>query len=168
MSAADATKVIDEEVPVLETAEDVVAQMDPRLGKQSKRYAKVMAKLGLVDEPNVLRVSVKKFGSISFGFTNPEVYRFPGTNTFVFFGEFQIEEIAGMDQKKAAKAVAKPAEKKAAAPADEEEVAEDATGLDEKEIEMVISQAQTTRNKAIRALKNNKGDLVNAIMELTM
>ena len=167
MSAADSTKVevVDEEVPVLETAEDVIAQMDPRLGKQTKRYAKVMAKLGLVTEENILRVSVKKFGSISFGFTNPEVYRFPGTNTFVFFGEFQIEEIGGMDQKKAAKAAAKPAEKKAAA-VDEKE--EDATGLDEKEIEMVMSQANATRNQSIKALKNNKGDLVNAIMELTM
>lgn len=167
MSAADATKVIDEEVPVLETAEDIMATMDPRLGKQSRRYAKAMAKLGLVNEDNILRVSIKKFGSISFGFTNPEVYKFPGTNTFVFFGEFQIEEIGGMDQKKAARSVAKPVEKKAAAPA-ADEPEEDATGLDNKEIEMVMSQANATRNQAIKALKNNKGDLVNAIMELTM
>ena len=159
-------QIIDDEVPVLESAEDVVSTMDARVGKQSKRYAKAMNKLGLVNEDNILRVSIKKFGSISFGFTNPEVYRFPGTNTFVFFGEFQIESI-GDQQQAAAKAVAKPAvaAKPAAPAADEKE--EDAGDLPEKEIEMVISQANVTRNQAIKALKNNKGDLVNAIMELT-
>jgi len=34
-------------------------------------------------------------------------------------------------------------------------------------IELVMSQANVTRNKAIQALKNNKGDIVNAILELT-
>eukprot|EP00744_Colponema_vietnamica_P000534 GILI01000952.1.p4 GENE.GILI01000952.1~~GILI01000952.1.p4 ORF type:complete len:168 (+),score=98.07 GILI01000952.1:2239-2742(+) len=167
MSAADATKVIDEEVPTLETAEEVIPTLDGRSGKQSKRYAKAMSKLGLVAENNILRVSVKKFGSISFGFTNPEVYRFPGTNTFVFFGEFQVEELGMDNQKQAARSVAKPAEKKAAAPAVDEKP-EDATGIPDKEIEMVMSQANVTRNQAIKALKNNNGDLVNAIMELTM
>lgn len=60
----------------------------------------------------------------------------------------------------------------AAAPAeeaggdDEEEV--DAGDLEDRDIELVINQAGTTRNKAIKALKNNEGDIVNAIMELTM
>jgi nascent polypeptide-associated complex subunit alpha len=49
---------------------------------------------------------------------------------------------------------------------DEEEV--DETGVDEKDIDLVMSQANVTRAKAIRALKNNNNDIVNAIMELTM
>lgn len=49
---------------------------------------------------------------------------------------------------------------------DEEEA--DATGVEAKDIELVIQQAQVSRSKAIRALRNNNNDIVNAIMELTM
>ena len=41
-------------------------------------------------------------------------------------------------------------------------------GLDEKDIELVISQTMAERSKAIQALKNNNNDIVNAIMELSM
>lgn len=44
----------------------------------------------------------------------------------------------------------------------EEEV--DETGTEEKDIELVMSQANVSRGKAIRALKNNENDIVNAIM----
>ena len=49
---------------------------------------------------------------------------------------------------------------------DDEEV--DETGLEEKDIELVVSQANVSRAKAIRALKKNSNDIVNAIMDLTM
>ena len=45
---------------------------------------------------------------------------------------------------------------------------EDATGVEEKDIDLVMSQASVSRNRAIRALKKNENDIVNAIMELTM
>lgn len=35
-------------------------------------------------------------------------------------------------------------------------------------MELVMSQANVSRAKAIKALKNNANDIVNAIMELTM
>lgn len=66
------------------------------------------------------------------------------------------------------------------APIAEESEEEDATGgadasgsdggpaVEEKDIELVMSQAAVTRQKAIRALRNNQNDIVNAIMELTM
>uniref|UniRef100_A0A915CL93 NAC-A/B domain-containing protein n=4 Tax=Ascarididae TaxID=6250 RepID=A0A915CL93_PARUN len=44
----------------------------------------------------------------------------------------------------------------------------DATGIEEKDIELVCSQANVTRNRAIKALKKADNDIVNAIMELTM
>ena len=44
----------------------------------------------------------------------------------------------------------------------------DATGLKEDDIELVMAQANCSRPKAIKALKNNEEDVVNAIMELTM
>jgi len=45
---------------------------------------------------------------------------------------------------------------------------EDETGMDQKDIELVMQQANCGRAKAVRALKKNDFDIVNAIMELTM
>ena len=49
---------------------------------------------------------------------------------------------------------------------DDEEV--DQSGVEDKDIELVMSQANVSRTKAVKALKNNANDIVNAIMELTM
>lgn len=49
---------------------------------------------------------------------------------------------------------------------DDEEV--DATGLEDKDIELVMTQASVSRNKAIKALKENDNDIVNSIMALSI
>ncbi len=46
--------------------------------------------------------------------------------------------------------------------------AEDAEGVEAKDIELVMTQASVSRAKAIKALKAADGDIVSAIMELTM
>lgn len=46
--------------------------------------------------------------------------------------------------------------------------AEDAEGVEAKDIELVMTQASVSRAKAIKALKMADGDIVSAIMELTM
>ena len=43
----------------------------------------------------------------------------------------------------------------------------DETGVEAKDIELVMSQANVTRAKAVKALKNNQNDIVNAIMVST-
>ena len=40
----------------------------------------------------------------------------------------------------------------------------DAAGIESKDIELVMNQANCSREKAIAALANNGGDIVNAIM----
>lgn len=52
------------------------------------------------------------------------------------------------------------------APIQEESEEEDVdeTGVEEKDVDLVISQANVSRGKAIKALKNNSNDIVNAIM----
>ena len=164
--------VEDDEVPVLEAADNDEPTMDGRGGKAGKRYAKTMAKLGLKPEPNIVRVQLRKHQGMSFGISKPEVYRFPGTNTFVIFGDTQVED-PGLESKAARSVVGAAAEKApeaapaaAADAADDEDV--DAGTLQDKEITVVMSQANVSRGKAIKALKNNNGDIVNAIMELTM
>lgn len=66
-----------------------------------------------------------------------------------------------------AQAAAPAAAAPAAAGADDDE-AVDETGLDAKDIDLVMSQASCSRSKAVKALRNNDGDIVNAIMEVTM
>lgn len=166
--AQNAAAMAEEEIPTLEAAEV------PQNAKQSKRYAKAMAKMGLKPEPNIMKVTIRKTGSLSFAMVQPEVYRFPGTNTFVIFGEAQLEDTSALAQEAAARAAVSGAasvssDAAASAPAAEEDDGEvDAGDLDEKEINVVMSQANVSRSKAIKALKNNNGDIVNTIMELTM
>ena len=49
---------------------------------------------------------------------------------------------------------------------DDEEV--DDTGLESKDIELVMTQASVSRKKAVKALKENDNDIVNSIMALSM
>lgn len=49
---------------------------------------------------------------------------------------------------------------------DGEEV--DAEGIEDKDIELVMTQANVSRNKAIKALKENDNDIVNSIMALSI
>jgi len=50
---------------------------------------------------------------------------------------------------------------------DEDDGDMDDTGLEEKDIELVMQQASVSRKKAVRALKENDSDIVNSIMALS-
>lgn len=99
----------------------------------------------------------------------PDVYRSLNSDTYIVFGESSVEDMNAQAQ--AAQALAGEAETEASEQtettpaAEEEDDGEvDATGVDEKDIELVVSQANVSRNKAVKALKNNNNDIVNAIM----
>ena len=49
---------------------------------------------------------------------------------------------------------------------DDEQV--DESGVEPKDIELVMSQANVSRSKAVKALRAADNDIVNAIMDLTM
>lgn len=51
--------------------------------------------------------------------------------------------------------------------ADEEEEEVDETGVEPRDIDLVMTQAGVSRTKAVKALKTHTGDIVSAIMELT-
>ncbi len=55
-----------------------------------------------------------------------------------------------------------------AGPADDDDEEVDDSGVEQKDIELVMTQANVSRSKAVKALKNAEGDIVSAIMELTM
>ena len=144
--------------------------------RNEKKSRKAMQKLGMRAVPGVLRVTVKKSKNVLFVINKPDVFKSPNADTYVVFGEAKSEDSTGASQAAAAKQF-RPPQAEAAAPAvegdaaaaaageDEEEV--DETGVEAKDIDLVMSQAGCTRAKAVKALKENDGDLVNSIMSLT-
>ena len=44
----------------------------------------------------------------------------------------------------------------------------DDSGLEAKDIELVMAQASVSRKKAVKALKENDNDIVNSIMALSV
>ena len=127
--------------------------------------------------PDIIRVTVKKSKNILFAISNPDVFKSPNSDTYVIFGEAKIEDLSAQAQSQAAQQFQAPEAAKipsatpaAAAPAADDADAGDLdeSGLEPKDIELVMSQASCSRSKAVTALKANDGDIVNAIMELTM
>lgn len=60
-------------------------------------------------------------------------------------------------------------EKKKEAEEEEEDEGEvDESGIEQKDIELVMGQASCSRKKAVKALKENDGDIVNSIMALSI
>lgn len=75
-------------------------------------------------------------------------------------------EHAGHNHGEPSKAVESGEAKKDEDEDDGEEV--DAEGLEDKDIELVMTQANVSRKKAIKALKENDNDIVNSIMALSI
>lgn len=150
----------------------------PIQNRNEKKARKAMLKLGMKPVPGILRVTVKKSKNVLFAINKPDVFKSPNHDTYVVFGEAKSED-QGAAQQQAMAAKQFQQQQAAAAPAppaampemaeipDEDDDAEDETGVDAKDIELVMSQAGCARSKAVKALKENDGDLVNSIMSLT-
>jgi nascent polypeptide-associated complex subunit alpha len=113
-----------------------------------------------------------------FVVSQPEVYKSPNSDTYIIFGEAKIEDLNSQAQASAAQQLVSQAQQGREAPAavesKEEEAEEeddgeeiDETGVQEKDVELVMTQAGVGRKAAVTALKNHDNDLVNAIMEVS-
>uniref|UniRef100_A0A0D9VA27 NAC-A/B domain-containing protein n=1 Tax=Leersia perrieri TaxID=77586 RepID=A0A0D9VA27_9ORYZ len=140
--------------------------------RSEKKSRKAMQKLGMKTITGVSRVTIKKSKNILFVISKPDVFKSPNSDTYVIFGEAKIEDLSSQLQTQAAEQFKAPdlsnviskAEPSAAAQ-DDEEV--DETGVEPKDIELVMTQATVSRSRAVKALKAAGGDIVTAIMELT-
>merc|ERR1711985_193416 len=184
MKAEDPVEVVDDveddstddDMPEMEDGEEGSGKS--KQSRSEKKSRKAMQKLGMKPVPGIVRVTVKKSKNILFVIKDPDVFKTNDSNprgpqTFIVFGKAEIEDLsqqatnaaveqfkppAGGDMAKAAEAV--------------EEVDgddsgdEDAGDLDENDIDLVVKQAGVTKAKAIKALKSNDNDVVNAIMAL--
>jgi nascent polypeptide-associated complex subunit alpha len=171
-----------EEVKDTETQETTEITEDPAgddaAGKQTraqKKMMKSMSKLNLKHVPGIMKVVMRRKGNILFSIHGGEVYKAPGSDTYIVFGEAQPEDLISSAQREAAKKFKQPETAKPAVAKIEEEEEEaeeegdiDTEGVEDKDIELVMAQAGVSKAKAVKALKKNNNDIVNAIMELTM
>ncbi|XP_043543896.1 uncharacterized protein LOC122548950 isoform X2 [Chiloscyllium plagiosum] len=145
--------------------------------RSEKKARKAMSKLGLRQVHGVTRITIRKSKNILFVITKPDVFKSPVSDIYIVFGEAKIEDLSQQAHKAAAEKFKVPIEHATLVPettptltikeeSEEEEL--DETGLEARDIELVMAQANVSRGKAVRALRHNKNDIVNAIMELTM
>uniref|UniRef100_A0A452F1L7 NAC-A/B domain-containing protein n=1 Tax=Capra hircus TaxID=9925 RepID=A0A452F1L7_CAPHI len=142
-------------------AADEIGEEPVSKAKQSQREKKAqtsMSKLGLQEVTGVNRVNIWKSNNILFVITKADVYK--SLDTYIISGKAKMEDLSHQAQLAAAE--------KFQVQQTIQTPTVDETGVEVKDIELVMSQANLSRAKAVRALKNNSNDTVNAVMELTM
>ncbi|KAI3905067.1 hypothetical protein MKX01_017313 [Papaver californicum] len=147
--------------------------------RSEKKSRKAMLKLGMKSVTGVSRVTIKRTENILFVISRPDVFKSPNSETYVIFGEAKIEDLSSQLQTQAAQqfkmpdigsVMSKPdifGAGAGASLADEEEEEVDDTGVEARDIDLVMTQAGVSKGKAVKALKTHNGDIVSAIMELT-
>merc|ERR1712205_288643 len=184
MKAEDPVEVVDDveddstddDMPEMEDGEEGSGKS--KQSRSEKKSRKAMQKLGMKPVPGIVRVTVKKSKNILFVIKEPDVFKTNDSNpkgpqTFIVFGKAEIEDLSQQATNAAVEQFKPSAGGDAKAPELAEEVDgdedgdEDAGDLDENDIELVVKQAGVSRSKAIKALKQNDKDVVNAIMALS-
>uniref|UniRef100_A0A5B7A5B2 NAC-A/B domain-containing protein n=1 Tax=Davidia involucrata TaxID=16924 RepID=A0A5B7A5B2_DAVIN len=145
--------------------------------RSEKKSRKAMLKLGMKPVTGVSRVTIKRTKNILFFISKPDVFKSPNSETYIIFGEAKIEDLSSQLQTQAAQQFRMPdmgsvmaksdISAAAGAQVDEEEEEIDETGVEPRDIDLVMTQASVSRSKAVKALKTHNGDIVSAIMELT-
>jgi nascent polypeptide-associated complex subunit alpha len=162
--------------------------------RNEKKARKAITKLGLKHIEGITRVTLRRPKNILFVINQPDVYKSPSSNTYIIFGEAKIEDLNSQAQASAAQQLAqaeqqghdhaghdhdhdhdhdhahgeeKKVEEKVEEEEDDGEEVDD-SGLEAKDIELVMQQASVSRKKAVKALKENDNDIVNSIMALSI
>ena len=122
--------------------------------------------------------------------SNPDVYKSSVSDVYIIFGEVKNEDMSAFAQAQAAQqllqaeaqqkgmdgASTEPqfnaADLASSKKVQEEEEEDDSapideTGVDSKDVDLVMEQVSVSRRKAVKALKESDGDLINAIMSLS-
>ncbi|KAF0683563.1 Aste57867_24420 [Aphanomyces stellatus] len=144
------------------------SEHDKVLNRAEGKARKAMQKLGMKQVNGIIRATIKKSQSVLFVISKPDVFKSSASETYVIFGEAKIEDMNAQAQAPQFEQEAPVAEASADAAVEDDDAEVDETGVDAKDIQLVMSQSNVSRAKAVAALKSNDNDVVNAIMELTM
>lgn len=178
-----------DEMPELQDAgdEDEAGESPGKAGKLNraeKKIRKTIAKLGLTQIYGIMRVTVKKSKAILFVIQKPDVWKASNSDCYLIIGEARIEDLSSQHANQAAQMMTPPPQMsngtgypEKAVESIKEEVEEDddeeddadvdAGDIEEKDIELVMSQVNCSRAKAVNALKGCNKDVVEAIMTLS-
>jgi len=155
------------------------------LNRNEKKARAELLKLGLKPITGIHRVTFVR-GKTIFAISEPEVYKNPSSDSYIVFGEARVEDPGFQAQMAAAQRMvqqataqasqnkstttAHPAVTSAAAEEEDEEdeECEEFEDLNESDIKIVMDQANVSRAKAIKSLKEHDNDVVNTIMDLSM
>ncbi|TSK20225.1 NAC-alpha domain-containing protein 1 [Bagarius yarrelli] len=158
--------------PQISTADESVSKT--KQSRSEKKARKAMSKLGLKQIHGVTRITIRKSKNILFVISRPDVFKSPASDIYIVFGEAKIEDLSQQVHKAAAEKFKVPLDPSPITPdiipnltikeESEEEEEVDESGLEQRDIELVMAQANVARAKAVRALRHNKNDIVNAIM----
>ena len=115
-----------------------------------------------------MRASFKRDENVCFYVQSPDVYKSKNSDIYVVFGVVRVDDMSQNNalqfQAEEPKEEPKKEEAAPAEPAAEEAV--DETGLNPDDISFVMEQTQCTRAAAVKALRENDNDMINAVMAL--
>jgi nascent polypeptide-associated complex subunit alpha len=148
---------------------------DDKGAKGEKKVRKALGKLGMTKMDGVNRVTIRQKDNYILIVKDPEVYSSSqAENTFIIFGELtfddaekklareEIDKLKAEGEKLKPEVTQKPT--KVEVIDENEPVSEE--GLDPTLIETVMTEAKVSRQRAVKALRQSDGDIVNAILQL--
>ena len=80
------------------TVPSLIGEESTSKAKQSrseKKARKAMSKLGLKLMTGINRVTIRKAKNILFVIKRPDVYKSPGSDTYIVFGEAKVSQVDG-------------------------------------------------------------------------
>jgi len=161
--------------------------------RAEKKARKALSKMGLQRLENINRVVFRRPKGMLLVIAQPEVYKSPYSECYIVFGEAKMEDTShasgpfgggGMPASYGNAAgqgamselaqmanlnISKPGVGQGVKPDKpaEDEGDIDETGVDTKDIDLVMQQVLCSRKQAVKALKVNNGDVINTIMALS-
>lgn len=147
----------------------------PKVGRNEKKARKLLITPDMEEIPNIMRATFKRDEKTYFFVDQPTIYKAKTSDCYIVFGVVKVDNGESNALLNSAvdkfKAPEEPAEEAAEKPAEEKKAEEpeeevDATGVNPNDITFVMEQTGCTRAEAVKALRDNDNDMINAVMAL--
>lgn len=145
----------------------------PKVTKNEKKARKAILAYDVEEIPDIMRATFKRDEKTYLFVDRPTIYKSKTQNIYIVFGVIRIDngENNAFLQQAASEKFQAPEEEEAEKPAEEqpaeaEEEVVDETGINPDDVNFVIEQTKCTYAQAVKALRENDNDMINAVMSL--
>lgn len=161
--------------------EDVASVTHPsgRRTKQTrmeKKSRKALSRFGLKPVDGIVKITIRKSKHLLFSITNPEVFKCPTSDIYIIFGDAKIDDgsspaastnytLPNFTQNETPTVPVVSKDTVTNSDADEEVL--DTSDVEERDIQLVMTQCKCTRKEAVMSLRKNNNDLVESIMSFS-